>query len=94
MKPVTLQEMFDCIPMGLGGYALGLIEMKAPGLAAQIADKMEAPISGVRMDFADGTSIAMNAADLLEGENAEASDQRPGDEGDSGTPLGAPGLAG
>ncbi len=59
---VTLQDLFNQLPMGLGAYAPILIAEKLPSLA----EKLDKPLKGITIDFEDGGFVPLPAASLLE----------------------------
>ncbi len=91
---MTLREIFGAIPMGLGSYALGLMEMKSPELAGRLAAAYDRPIAAFRIDFETGDPLAIAAADLVGDENGTASDDGSGSAGGRGPLPGSVGVPG
>jgi len=91
---MTIQDILDKIPMGLGSYGVSLMTIHAPDLAEKVIAKIDVPIRAVSIEFADGDQIRQEAPALLEGQNATSTDDRPALAADGGAPAGAAAVAG
>ncbi len=85
---MTIKEILGEIPMGLGSYVMVLLSSRSPEIAERVARRLDKPIRAFEITFGDGDALVIMASEL-EGDNASASDNGSGPQGDCG-PLPGP----